>query len=654
MANPFDQFDQKNEFEQFEQAKVEQKPQPKAQYQDPQSAALESLMQFGSGMVAEPIAGLAGILQAINPFASEGAGASTVKSVKEALSYKPRGLLAKEIGKQTAEALKPVGEAIKATEQFTGDIGYDIGGATGGAIGKTVPTALLEFLGLKGIRTTRGAKGITGITDDVADRLERSGVSLDDLSDANIKQIQDKIKSDYQSQVDRLSAFEKEGVQPTRGDIGQAFEQQKLESQLFETVGDAGDQMRRLRAGQSEQLRRNLESMVDDLGVSQEVGASVKSALSGRKELLSAERSDLYKKLAEESNSINIPIMKTGIMESLPDARTLRDISNAAPNASRIVEDALKDYGLLAGGQNITPLSLSNFEGFRKALVRAEAADQTGAIKAVTGGLKRSLDDAIDEAASNVARNGNANIAELAKEARKSHIALKTEFDQKALTDQLIQSKSRGSNVPKFEESQIYAKLSSKSTPIEQFKAVTDSLKKAGAQGQKALADLKTRSILDVIDSAYGAGSRKIAGERSFGSAAFKNKIDDMRPKLEQVFNKQEMAAIDRMYKIADSIQPPSTAVPKGSAGFFVDLMKRTGAQAILNKVPGGGLLYEQLVDLSAKAKNKKAFEKALEMPKYENTVKLLYNEYPSLATALGIPSLKDEDSEESSEQAKN
>jgi hypothetical protein len=49
----------------------------------------------------------------------------------------------------TGEALQPIGEALGAISDYTGNLGYQIAGPTGGAIGKALPTLAGEVIGLK-------------------------------------------------------------------------------------------------------------------------------------------------------------------------------------------------------------------------------------------------------------------------------------------------------------------------------------------------------------------------------------------------------------------------------------------------------------------------------------------------------------------------
>lgn len=102
-----------------------------------------------SGAVAEPISGIAGIAQSLNPFADEGAGADAVKATQEALTYQPRTDAGQQMQQSVGEALKPVGEAIQGAEKYLGDTAYDITGSPAvAAAATTLPTLAGEALGV--------------------------------------------------------------------------------------------------------------------------------------------------------------------------------------------------------------------------------------------------------------------------------------------------------------------------------------------------------------------------------------------------------------------------------------------------------------------------------------------------------------------------
>lgn len=121
---------------------------------------LENLGSFASGMVAEPIAGIAGIAQSLNPFAEEGAGKEAVKATRDLLTTKPKTLSGKRQQSGLGETLRPVGEAIKGTQEFLGDKAFEVTGSPAiSAAAETLPIAALELLGLKGSK--RFTSGIT-------------------------------------------------------------------------------------------------------------------------------------------------------------------------------------------------------------------------------------------------------------------------------------------------------------------------------------------------------------------------------------------------------------------------------------------------------------------------------------------------------------
>ena len=104
--------------------------------------AVEPLATIGTGIIAEPIAGLSGL--AALPFTDK----PVVQNVREALTYNPKT----ESGQKNIQALgnflKPLGDAMEAIEQGSGDFGYDLGGPITGAIFSALPAAALEVLGL--------------------------------------------------------------------------------------------------------------------------------------------------------------------------------------------------------------------------------------------------------------------------------------------------------------------------------------------------------------------------------------------------------------------------------------------------------------------------------------------------------------------------
>lgn len=123
------------------------------------SQVLEPAAALVSGALAEPIAGIAGIAQAINPFAEPGAGAQAVEATREALTFQPRTQAGQAGLQAVGEAVAPVAETLTGAEEALGEATFE---ATGSPLlataAKTLPTALLE---LAGVATAKGLASAT-------------------------------------------------------------------------------------------------------------------------------------------------------------------------------------------------------------------------------------------------------------------------------------------------------------------------------------------------------------------------------------------------------------------------------------------------------------------------------------------------------------
>lgn len=108
---------------------------------------IEPALTIASSIAAEPLAGLAGIAQSLNPMAANGAGARAVEATREALTFKPRTETGQQGLRSVGSALQPVGEAFQAVEGFLGDTALDVTGSPAIATAaSTLPTAILSAL----------------------------------------------------------------------------------------------------------------------------------------------------------------------------------------------------------------------------------------------------------------------------------------------------------------------------------------------------------------------------------------------------------------------------------------------------------------------------------------------------------------------------
>ncbi len=131
---------------------------PSTSVTDDVIGGIETAATIVSGAIAEPIAGLAGIAQSLNPFTDDGAGAKAVEDVRETLTYEG-GEASKKQLKSIGETLEPVSTAITTAERFLGDETLELTGSPAlASIAHTLPTAALELIGIKGARRAAAIK----------------------------------------------------------------------------------------------------------------------------------------------------------------------------------------------------------------------------------------------------------------------------------------------------------------------------------------------------------------------------------------------------------------------------------------------------------------------------------------------------------------
>lgn len=125
----------------------------------PGASYIEPALSLVTGAIAEPIAGVAGIAQGLNPFAEEGAGVEAIEETREALTYKPKTEEGKKGLESVGEFLSPLTETLKDAESYLGDETFEATNSPAlSAAAATIPTAMLEIIGLA------GSKGIVRAT----------------------------------------------------------------------------------------------------------------------------------------------------------------------------------------------------------------------------------------------------------------------------------------------------------------------------------------------------------------------------------------------------------------------------------------------------------------------------------------------------------
>ena len=513
-------------------------------------------------------------------------------------------------------------------------------------------------------------------TPELKEALDKAGMSFDDLTDDAIELLGKQKPGADPEQAARAAMFKSAGVPATKGEVTKNFEQLATEQRLLESSADtAAEPFRQFKLKQSEAIKKSLR---DNLGFDpdvEETGQIIKDSLEGRKKLLRTQKNDLYQIASENAKKIGgIPIFTDNLKDAIPDADLFEDLSITAPWAMKSLDQILTKYGIkepseeatkkgfspdyvwsllksgkyaseeaIEKGFSPTPLTIDNFERFRKTLNAIGRGDQTGAAGVAIGPIKEALDNEISELGSVLKGRGVSDkIVEPFLRARETVRTIKTEFSPQSFVGKIVDSKKDGVTQI-VEASKVYSKISSKNIPVEETRKLVRSLGDS-PDGEKAIASLQATTLLDLIDAGFGTESRKISGVKTFNPIAFKRRLANIgEPKLNAIFgnNLKALKNIKNIEKISSELVPPSGAVQKGSANIILDLANKIGLATISSKVPGGAFLMGTLQKMAEPIKTGATIRTALNA---EPEVQQLVSQFPGIASAIGIAATITED----------
>lgn len=531
------------------------------------------------------------------------------------------------------------------------------GTVAGGVLAGTIET-MLPVLGRMGRavfdKLGRKPKGPLLTPDGAPTRelqaaLEETGTTFEDLTSRAFATV-NKPGVDP-AQAVRAARFKSQGIPSTAGDITQDFGQQTAEQRILSQAGTAaGDPLRQVKLQQSEAFKAKVSELVDTLGVPEDTGDSLKAALTSRKRTLKAQKNKLYEEVAATPGINDIPFITDEIAKALPSPQELRRLSRIAGGQVAATRDLMVEFGVdqtedaveaftKAGGE-ITPLSLGNFEEFRQAIGQIERADITGAAQVATGPIKAALDAEADLIADRVQAAGLAGgpvIAKL-KKARALVRREKTEFSPKAITGRLIDVARKDGVTPIIEASKAAEAVLRPSAPIEHLQRTLSSLHKAGPKGRKAIGNMQASVIMNALEDALKAPSRKTGGIETIGGNQFAKSLSKFgEDKLAMLFRGKErqLQRLANLKQTALDIEPTAGAVPKGSASVVLDIVKGAG------NIPGLAAV-KQVAEFVIKAgADERAVTRMLKaQPALRKTIGAINADFPALASALGVAAI--------------
>ncbi len=644
----------------------------------------EPAMTFASSMIAEPVAGIAGLARGATNLFTEAMGgkaptsaAQTVGGIQDAMTYQPRTEAGRESLQGIAELVSPVTELQQKIEQGAGDIAYEATDSPlAGAAGVTAPTALAELATLGAGRVLRRARNLEEKplitpegqpTPELSIVLQRAGLNFDELPPGAVNALRTFTTARRPEDVLRAAQFEEAGVTPLRSNVTQNFPESAQEQRLATLTDKRGDAMRRRMLEQSQEFKASAEGQAELAGDAAEAGESVKTVLNNRQKSLNKQKRKLYQEYAETNEGVaSMPVDAKPLREAQLSDAELDDLATTAgEGVIERLDNLLIKYGINSGADDVarymkgttrgrpnalTPLTIGNFESFRKSINALNRSDTTGALKVATAPIVRALDGELDLIQEALTTGGvNTQVIDALRKARGLHAQVKAEFNPKALTGRLVEFK-KNSNIPTIENSQA-AKKTLTATP-EDLDRVVSSLLRSGDAGTKAVGNLQARVVLDALEHATKAGSRKIDGEKVAEGQMFDDYLSKKvgEDKLDILFanNPDGRKALNNLREVAKNMSAAADAKPKGSAPVILDILRLVGRAPIVGH--GFDLLQIPATAAGNAMMDSRRVTKAIEgnAPRKQSAASDFKANWPTLAGVLAIGAARDDDSSES------
>lgn len=181
---------------------------------------LETTGAIVSSAIAEPAAGLAGAVTA--PFVGVDEAVKNIDSIRDLLTFNPRSEESKSQLQAIGKALKPVGEAVSTAESFLGNSVLEATGSPElAAAAHSLPTAILELIGVKALKSTKLKDA--RLSSNIAEAIQQSAPDIKTINTAKnnayaaLDDFGVKVKSQtFDDFANRINArLTKEGVDPT-------------------------------------------------------------------------------------------------------------------------------------------------------------------------------------------------------------------------------------------------------------------------------------------------------------------------------------------------------------------------------------------------------------------------------------------------------
>lgn len=289
-------------------------------------APAEILASMGTGMAADAVGGISGLIAGALP-GERGQAEDTLRWVQDTFTYQPRTRAAQDI----MQGLQPVGEFFQEIEQAAGDVGFEsTGSPLVGSLTSTIPAAIAEIPIFKGPKALARASKIRQAKK--IDEAEGFKQQADDLTaqPEAVSQALDGTEADIQVAAD---------VDP---EFYRAADELNLDTEPLASYASQNPQYRGVEQGlaaipesalnaQGKAFVANLSQKADNL-IEQYGGTTDKGALSDE---FRADSLATVEDLANQADALYDKL----------DMAIPKNTRVSADNSIRLLDDVIEEYG---------------------------------------------------------------------------------------------------------------------------------------------------------------------------------------------------------------------------------------------------------------------------------------------------------------------
>jgi hypothetical protein len=483
------------------------------------------------------------------------------------------------------------------------------------------------------------------------DKLKNLGVNPKQLEDTAIKALSEAPANANPEEVIASALFKELDIPTLKSRITQEGGQFQIEQELRARPDVLGQQVRERVAEEAVGFQQALKNIVDDTGLPEEAGETIKSVLSSRRQDLRVAERKAYKRLSKLQGE-GLPVFTDRIEKTFENSGIMKRFKRRNPAEFKELQDTLVEFGVIRSDDavgsfsdpsQIKALTVDTIEDFRQSLnelVDPNDKTKTGAVKQLINRLDeevRVLDKSLDSVDIGAAGAKSKRKIAAQRTARRISASSKREFNDKNIVGRLTSSKRGTFDVPLIEADNVVKSLVSKSKTKPTFAdldKVMGSLEKAGKRGKQAIGNLQAITIMNLLEeSTKGLSSKPAAGVVGFSGANYRKALNGIGKKeLNRLFkgNPEILETLNKLSVAAELTQPISDVMNSSQSGVIL----KNFINDKLRIIPGLAEAAKGAADVAQRKQAQKAARSALQAS-FNSTKKASLARFPKITDII-------------------